>query len=85
MSLEWSRIVPEPNKVDQEALDHYRKMIEELVKRNITPFITLHHFTEPIWWMKEGSLLSKKSNHLLNFLLKRLSKNFLILFLCGIL
>ncbi len=67
MSLEWSRIVPEPNKIDQDALDHYRKMIESLVKRNITPFITLHHFTEPIWWMKEGSLLSKKSNHLKHF------------------
>ena len=67
MSLEWSRIVPEPNKVDRDALDHYHKMIESLVKRNITPFITLHHFTEPIWWMKEGSLLSKKSNHLKHF------------------
>jgi beta-glucosidase len=67
MSLEWSRIVPEPYKVDQDALEHYIKMIESLVNRNVTPFITLHHFTEPIWWHNEGSLLSKKTSHLKHF------------------
>lgn len=67
MSLEWSRIVPEPNIINQEALSQYRTMIETLVKENITPFVTLHHFTEPIWWNKEGSLLNKKKSHLDHF------------------
>ena len=67
MSIEWSRIVPEPYKVNQEALNQYHTMISWLVSHGITPFITLHHFTEPIWWNKEGSLLSKKSSHLKHF------------------
>ena len=67
MSLEWSRIVPEPNKIDQKILDKYHTMIKTLVDKKITPFITLHHFTEPIWWYKEGSLLNKKKTHLKHF------------------
>ena len=67
MSIEWSRIIPEPYKVDQEVVKHYHAMIEWLVDHGITPFITLHHFTEPIWWAKEGSLLNKKSAHLKHF------------------
>ncbi len=67
MSVEWSRVIPEPNKIDQDALEHYHKMIDSLIKRNITPFITILHFSEPIWWNAEGSLLNKKSNHLKHF------------------
>lgn len=48
-SIEWSRIEPEEGKFNKEALVKYRKMLVSLKKRGITPMVTLHHFTNPIW------------------------------------
>lgn len=50
MSISWSRIFPtgyeeEPN---QEGLDFYRSIFEELKKYNIEPLVTLHHFDTPL-------------------------------------
>lgn len=67
LSIEWSRIYPEPGTLDKRALDHYSKMLDELRKRKITPFVTLLHFTLPIWWYNEGGLLNRDRNHLEHF------------------
>jgi beta-glucosidase len=49
MSLEWSRIIPKPNIIDNNALEKYLGQIKLLKKNNIEPLVTLHHFTRPIW------------------------------------
>src|SRR5258708_10142692 len=49
LSVEWSRIEPEPDRWDDSALDHYRQMLTALRERGITPMVTLHHFTNPLW------------------------------------
>jgi beta-glucosidase len=49
LSVEWSRIQPSPDRWDEEALEHYRTMLRGLRDRNITPMVTLHHFTDPLW------------------------------------
>ncbi len=49
-SLAWSRIEPEPGLYDQEAIDRYSRMIDNLLERGITPMLTLHHFTHPRWF-----------------------------------
>lgn len=51
MSISWSRIYPtgmedEPN---QEGLDFYRNVFEELRKYDIEPLVTIHHFDTPIY------------------------------------
>ncbi|RME91159.1 MAG: glycoside hydrolase family 1 protein [Anaerolineae bacterium] len=48
-SVEWSRIQPEPDRWDEDALDHYRQMVRGLKERGLTPLVTLHHFTDPLW------------------------------------
>ncbi len=48
-SVEWSRIQPERDRWDEDALEHYRMMARGMVERGITPVITLHHFTDPLW------------------------------------
>ncbi len=50
LSLEWSRIEPEEGKFSQEALQHYRDVIQALKARRIEPMVTLHHFTNPAWF-----------------------------------
>lgn len=54
MSLEWSRIEPEPGKFSKEAIRHYRDEIQQLVESNIQPLITLHHFSDPLWFQDMG-------------------------------
>lgn len=53
-SIEWSRIEPEEGKWDDSALEHYRKVLEALHARGITPMVTLHHFTSPQWLERFG-------------------------------
>ena len=54
LSVEWSRIQPSPDRWDEEALERYRSMLRGLHDRNITPMVTLHHFTDPIWLSELG-------------------------------
>ena len=54
MSIEWSRIQPAPDRWDEEALDKYIQMVRGLVELNMTPLITLHHFSDPQWFVDRG-------------------------------
>lgn len=61
LSIEWSRIEPQEGKFSAEALRHYIKVIISLKRRNIEPLITLHHFTNPLWFSKAGGWENKRS------------------------
>jgi beta-glucosidase len=54
LSIEWSRVQPEPDQWDDRALDRYVEIVRWLVDHQMTPLVTLHHFTDPIWLMKTG-------------------------------
>ncbi len=54
MSVEWSRIQPAPDRWDEAALDRYREMLRGLVERGMTPMVTLHHFSDPLWLVEQG-------------------------------
>jgi beta-glucosidase len=53
-SLEWSRIEPEEGKFSDEAIAHYRDVLEALRERGITPVVTLFHYTFPKWMADRG-------------------------------
>jgi len=54
-SVEWSRIQPTPDTWDEDALERYRSMLRGLRERGLTPMVTLHHFTDPLWLAEYGS------------------------------
>ncbi len=54
LSIEWSRIQPDANRWDEDALDYYRQMVRGLLERGMTPMVKLHHFTEPLWISETG-------------------------------
>lgn len=58
-SVEWSRVEPEERQFDADAIDHYRAEIASLRKRGIEPFVTVWHWTLPLWLAKKGGTLSK--------------------------
>ena len=54
MSIEWSRIQPAPERWDEEALNRYVEMVRGLGELNMTPLITLHHYSDPLWFVEKG-------------------------------
>ncbi len=53
-SIEWARIEPEEGWVSRAELDHYRRMIDGCLEREIEPVVTLHHFSCPRWFRRAG-------------------------------
>ncbi len=53
-SLEWAVIEPRPGEYDQEAIGLYRNFIQMLKNNGIEPYVTLHHFVCPKWFMTNG-------------------------------
>ncbi len=56
-SIEWSRIEPEEGKFDEKEIEHYREVIRSLRERGMEPFVTLWHWTHPVWFAKRGGWL----------------------------
>lgn len=54
LSIEWSRVEPHENRWDKAALDRYRELLIGLRQRGIEPMVTLHHFTNPQWFVDQG-------------------------------
>ncbi len=53
-SVEWSRIEPEQDRFDPEAMKWYSDLIAECEKHRIMPMLCLHHFTSPQWFAAKG-------------------------------
>ncbi len=67
-SVEWSKIEPENDVFNQNALSHYRELCKALIKENITPVVTLHHFTHPIWFEELGAFENaENTKHFIEF------------------
>ncbi len=60
-SVEWSRIEPQPDQWNQDALQTYVDMAKILKNLQIEPMVTLHHFTNPIWLHQDCPWHSEKS------------------------
>lgn len=60
-SIEWSRIEPEEGKFDEKEIEHYRQVLQALRARGMEPFVTLWHWTEPVWFGEMGGWTNKKS------------------------
>lgn len=61
LSIEWARIEPEEGKFDKKEIEHYRRVLQALEVRNMKPFITLWHFTLPLWLSEKGGFENPKA------------------------
>jgi beta-glucosidase len=62
MSLEWSRIEPSPGEFSADAVRHYRSELQLLLAYNIRPLVTLHHFSEPLWFQNMGGWMKPQNS-----------------------
>ena len=54
LSIEWSRIEPSEGEFDSRQIRHYRDVLGELREQGMAPMVTLHHFTNPRWFVQKG-------------------------------
>ncbi len=54
-SISWPRILPNgKGNINEKGLDFYKRLVDELVKNDIVPFITLYHWDMPYELEKKG-------------------------------
>ena len=67
-SVEWSKIEPENGIINEKALEHYRDVCIALIDSGLTPVITLHHFSHPIWFEELGAFEKEENiEHYIRF------------------
>ena len=75
LGLEWSRLEKEEGVWDEAEWDHYKTVMDELLRRGIEPIVTLHHFTLPAWLSHSGGWLNKNaSRYFTRFAAKAMSE-----------
>lgn len=61
LGIEWARICPDEGKVDEAAITHYRDELLYLKEKGISVLLTIHHFTNPMWFEKKGGFTKKEN------------------------
>jgi beta-glucosidase/6-phospho-beta-glucosidase/beta-galactosidase len=49
LGVEWARVVPDYDRLDERALAGYVDLVRGCLDRGLEPLVTLHHFTHPAW------------------------------------
>jgi beta-glucosidase len=73
IGIEWSRIQPEEGVFSEKELDHYEKVLQSAKAHGLTTFVTLHHFTSPIWFTRRGGFEKKENIPLFLAYIKRVA------------
>ncbi|WML41368.1 glycoside hydrolase family 1 protein [Neobacillus sp. OS1-2] len=60
-SIQWSRLIPNGvGEVNQQAVDFYNRVIDELIATDIEPFMNLYHFDMPMCMQEKGGWESRE-------------------------
>ena len=74
--IEWSRIEPHRGEYSDDAIAHYREEIEYMLAKGIRPLLTIHHFTNPLWFEDMGAFEHKDSPEIFLSLTKKVVEVF---------
>ena len=74
--IEWSRIEPRRGEYSGEAIAHYREEIEYMISKGIKPLLTIHHFTNPLWFEDIGAFENKYAPEMFLTFVKKVVESF---------
>ena len=61
-SIAWTRILPDgTGKINEKGLEFYSNLVDELLKYNITPYVTLYHWDLPYCLQLKGCWTNPES------------------------
>lgn len=60
-SIEWARIEPKKGYYNEDEILHYKKVLQCCKENEITPVVTMHHFSSPKWLICEGGWECEKT------------------------
>lgn len=59
-SVSWTRLLPSgQGEINAKGADFYSRLIDELLKNDVTPFVTLHHWDYPLALYYKGGWLNR--------------------------
>jgi beta-glucosidase len=61
LSLEWARLEPEEGTHDAGAVSHYRDVLAAARDAGVSPWVCLHHFTLPRWFLDAGGFAVERN------------------------
>lgn len=62
MSISWPRIFPDASgKINEKGLAFYDRLIDDLLAKNITPYVTLFHWDLPAWIQEKGGFANRET------------------------
>lgn len=57
--IEWARVEPAEGEFSHATLEHYRAVLTACRQMKVTPVVTFHHFTVPLWLHEKGGLAAE--------------------------
>lgn len=59
-SISWSRVLSDSKgKINIEGMDFYDRLVDDMLKRDIDPFVTLYHWDLPSYLQEKGGWLNR--------------------------
>lgn len=62
-SVEWARLMPREGEVNESAVARYREELLLLREYGIRPLLTIHHFSNPMWFESKGAFEKRENLH----------------------
>ena len=76
-SFAWPRLFPEnDNQINQDGIDFYHRLLDEINSNDLEPFPTLYHWDLPIRFLKNGGWENKDTSKRFAEYANFISKNF---------
>ena len=76
-SVSWARILPEGvGEVNPEGIGFYNRLIDELLKNGIEPYLTLFHWDLPLALFRKGGMMNRDFADWFAFYAKTVAENF---------
>jgi beta-glucosidase len=59
--VEWARLEPQEGHFEEKEFEHYKEIMRAARQKGLKTFVTLHHFSNPLWFAQKGGWVALRS------------------------